>query len=164
MTATTSLHTATFGETDSLGGAGTLGDIGTCGIGEEVAALHITAPLTVGEVAEHLGLSVHTLRWYERIGLLDEVGRDSAGHRRYTASDIERLLLLIRLRATGMPVKDMIDYAEMVRLGTHTCPQRRELLEAHRERVAQRIAALTRDLRTIDYKINAYRANERRTA
>ena len=139
----------------------TLGDIGTCGIGEEVAALGIDRPLTVGEAAERLGLSVHTLRWYERIGLLEQVGRDSAGHRRYTADDIEWLLLLIRLRATGMPVKDMISYAEMVRLGSHTSPERRRLLEEHRARVAEHISALTRDLRTIDYKINAYRANER---
>ncbi|HVX45981.1 MAG TPA: MerR family transcriptional regulator [Mycobacteriales bacterium] len=154
MTATP-LHTATLNDSS------TVGDIGTCGIGEEVAALQIVQPLTVSEAAERLGLSVHTLRWYERIGLLDQVGRDTAGHRRYTSDDIEWLLLLIRLRATGMPVKDMIEYAELVRAGRHTGPQRRQLLEAHRTRVAEHIAALTRDLRTIDYKINAYRANER---
>ena len=81
-----------------------LDGIGTCAIGEDLAATPITHPLTVSEVAERIGLSTHTLRWYERIGLLDHVGRDASGYLRYTACDVEWLLLLIRLRATGMPV------------------------------------------------------------
>lgn len=135
--------------------------IGTCAIGEDVAALQVTKPLAVSEVAERIGLSTHTLRWYERIGLLDEVGRDPSGHRRYTASDIEWLLLLIRLRATGMPVRDMQRYAELVRAGDSTSVERRELLEAHRQRVAAHIAALQTDLAVIDHKVAVYRTQER---
>lgn len=108
-----------------------LDDIGTCGIGEDITAMEITEPLTVSAVAERVGLTTHTLRWYERIGLLDHVGRDSAGHRRYTASDIAWLVMFIRLRATGMSVRDMQRYAELVRAGEHTAGERRELLETH---------------------------------
>jgi DNA-binding transcriptional MerR regulator len=136
-----------------------LDGIGTCAIGEDLAATPITRPLTVSEVAERIGLSTHTLRWYERIGLLDQVGRDASGHRRYTATDVEWLLLLIRLRATGMPVKEMQRYAELVRAGQHTEEERRRLLETHRERVATHIEELRRHLAVIDHKVDSYRRN-----
>lgn len=141
-----------------------LDGIGTCAIGEDIAALEITHPLTVSEVARRIGLSTHTLRWYERIGLLDQVERDTSGHRRYTKPDVEWLLLLIRLRATGMPVRDMQRYAELVRAGQHTEKERRELLEAHRERVASHIAELQRHLAVIDHKVSVYRHNEHQAA
>lgn len=141
-----------------------LDGIGTCAIGEDLAAMPITHPLTVSEVAERIGLSTHTLRWYERIGLLDQVERDTAGRRKYAASDVEWLLLLIRLRATGMPVRDMQRYAELVRAGEHTSTERKELLEAHRERVAAHIDELQRHLAVIDYKVRLYRSNEQPAA
>ena len=70
--------------------------------------------LSVGEAAERVGLSTHTLRWYEQEGLVAPVGRDSAGRRRYTQQDVDWLVLLTRLRRTGMPVRDMRRYAELV--------------------------------------------------
>jgi DNA-binding transcriptional MerR regulator len=143
---------------------GTLDGIGTCGIGEQVSAMTFDRPLTVSEAAERVGLTVHTLRWYERIGLLEEVGRDAAGHRQYQVSDIEWLLLLIRLRATGMPVREMIRYAELVRAGDRTERARRELMEEHRDRVLAQISQLRGDLAVVDHKIAAYRAGEERQA
>lgn len=137
-----------------------LDGIGTCGISEDVAAMAVTEPLSVSEVAERIGLTTHTLRWYERIGLLEQVGRDSAGHRRYTAGDVDWLVLLIRLRATGMPVRDMQRYAKLVRDGEGTAKERRELLEAHRERVATHIEELQRHLAVIDHKVDVYRGLE----
>jgi DNA-binding transcriptional MerR regulator len=137
-----------------------LDGIGTCAIAEDIAATPITRPLTISEVAERIGLSTHTLRWYERIGLLDHVERDTSGHRRYAAGDVASLLLLIRLRATGMPVGEMQRYAELVRAGQHTEGERRQLLEAHRERVAIHIEELQRHLAVIDHKVHAYRSNE----
>lgn len=133
-----------------------LDGIGTCAIAEDVAASQLTSPLTVSEVAERTGLSTHTLRWYERIGLLEQVGRDAAGHRRYTAGDVEWLLLLIRLRATGMSVRDMLRYAELVREGEHTEPERLALLEAHRDGVVAHIAELQGHLAVIEHKVRAY--------
>src|SRR5215467_8117944 len=115
----------------------------TCGIAELVPT--VDEPLTVGQVAELTGLSVHTLRWYERVGLLDGVARDHSGHRRYTNRDLRWLAMCMRLRATGMPVSEMLSYAKMARVGSSTESQRLDLLEAHRDRVLTHIADLYRD-------------------
>jgi DNA-binding transcriptional MerR regulator len=116
--------------------------------------------LTVGEAAAKVGLSAYTLRWYEQEGLLAPVGRDSAGRRRYSQADLDWLLLLIRLRRTGMPVRDMRRYAELVRAGDHTRPDRLALLTAHRDRVLARMADLQEDLDVLNYKIGLYNRKE----
>lgn len=113
--------------------------------------------LSVGEVAEEVGLSAYTLRWYEQVGLIDPVPRDTARRRRYRASDVERLNLLTKMRATGMPVRDMISYVEMIRRGDSTRQERLMLLEAHRYAVLKQIDELQRDLSVIDRKITMYR-------
>lgn len=120
--------------------------------------------LTVGEAAERVGLTTYTLRWYEQEGLVAPVGRDSAGRRRYTESDLDWLLLLTRLRRTGMPVRDMRRYAELARQGDRTLGARRALFEAHRARVLARMAELEGDLKVLDYKIDAYRRAEEEQA
>ena len=111
---------------------------------------------SVGEVSEQTGLSTHTLRWYEQVGLLDPVERDTGGRRRYVTGDMDRLRFLIKLRSTGMPVRDMVRYIELVRRGPATVAERLGLLVEHRERVQAQIAALTDDLKIIDYKIDLY--------
>ncbi|MEV4755564.1 MerR family transcriptional regulator [Micromonospora sp. NPDC049559] len=118
---------------------------------------------TVGEAAERVGLTAYTLRWYEQEGLVSPVGRDSAGRRRYTQQDLDWLVLLTRLRRTGMPVRDMRRYAEFARQGDHTLRARIALFEEHRARVLARMAELEQDLAVLDYKITAYakRAAER---
>jgi DNA-binding transcriptional MerR regulator len=113
--------------------------------------------LTVGEAAAHVGLSVHTLRWYEQEGLVSPVERDAVGRRRYSRHDIDWLQLLICLRGTGMPVREMRRYAELVRSGPDTVAERLRLFEEHRDRVLDRIAELHRDLEAVNYKIQIYR-------
>ena len=116
---------------------------------------------TVGEVAEQVGLTTYTLRWYEQEGLVSPVGRDSAGRRRYTPADLDWLLVLTRLRRTGMPVRDMRRYAELARRGDETVGARRRLFEAHRDRVLARMAELERDLAMLNRKIERYGKRER---
>jgi DNA-binding transcriptional MerR regulator len=70
---------------------------------------------TTREAAEKCGLTQYTLRWYERIGLLDRVERTADGRRRFSDADLDWLMLLCKLRATSMPVRDMLSYAELVR-------------------------------------------------
>jgi len=113
--------------------------------------------LTVGEAAARVGLSTHTLRWYEQEGLVAPVGRDTAGRRRYTEEDVGWLVFLTKLRRTGMPVRDMRRYTELAREGDHTLAERIHLFEQHRERVLARIADLQQDLGVINYKIDIYR-------
>lgn len=115
------------------------------------------AALSVSEAAAQVGLSTHTLRWYEQEGLVAPVGRDSAGRRRYTPEDLGWLELLTKLRRTGMPVREMRRYAELARQGDQTLPERLRLFEEHRERVRARMAELQQDLDVINYKVDIYR-------
>jgi DNA-binding transcriptional MerR regulator len=127
----------------------------TCGIEEITPA--VDGPLTIGQVASLTGLSAHTLRWYERVGLLADVERDAFGNRQYTRTDLRRLTMLVRLRTTGMPVSEMQRYAELLRAGVATEPERARLLEEHRDRVLSHIEDLHRDLEMINRKIAGYR-------
>ncbi|MFK8907705.1 MerR family transcriptional regulator [Streptomyces sp. YS-3] len=111
---------------------------------------------TISEVAAVSGLSAHTLRWYERIGLMPHVDRSHTGQRRFTNKDLDWLTFVGKLRLTGMPVADMVRYAELVREGAHTFDARRELLEQTRRDVLTRMAELQDTLAVLDHKINFY--------
>lgn len=116
---------------------------------------------TISEVAASTGLSAHTLRWYERIGLMPHVDRSHTGQRRFTNADLDWLAFVGKLRLTGMPVADMVRYAELVREGEHTLGERKELLEATRRDVRTRIAELQDTLAVLDYKIDLYAGTPR---
>ncbi|MFD4987342.1 MerR family transcriptional regulator [Streptomyces sp. NPDC058374] len=111
---------------------------------------------TISEVAELTGLTPHTLRWYERIGLMQHIDRSHSGQRRYSNADLRWLSLVGKLRLTGMSVADMIRYAELARAGEHTFVERQELLQATRRDVLTRIAELQGTLSVLDYKIDHY--------
>ena len=110
----------------------------------------------IREVADKVGLTEHTLRWYERIGLLDRIERGPDGRRRFAQRDLDWILLLTRLRATGMPVKDMQRYAELLRAGAGE-QERLELLSEHRSRVRAALVEQRECLQMLDAKIRIYR-------
>lgn len=112
--------------------------------------------LTIQEVAAHSGLSVHTLRYYEKIGLLDPVGRARSGHRRYDASDMSWLAFLMHLRNTGMSIQQMLTFAALHRQGPSSTPQRLALLEEHRQQVLVHIKELEGHLAVIEKKITIH--------
>jgi DNA-binding transcriptional MerR regulator len=111
---------------------------------------------TISEVVAFTGLTAHTLRWYERIGLMPHIDRSHTGQRRYTNRDLDWLDLVGKLRLTGMPVADMVRYAELVREGDHTYGERFELLQTTREDVLARIEELRGTLAVLDRKISFY--------
>ncbi|MFB7055154.1 MULTISPECIES: MerR family transcriptional regulator [Streptomyces] len=111
---------------------------------------------TISEVEARTGLTQHTLRWYERIGLMPHVDRSHSGQRRFSDKDLHWLAFVGKLRATGMSVADMVRYAELVREGEHTVDQRRELLEQTRREVRARITELNDALAVLDFKIDMY--------
>jgi DNA-binding transcriptional MerR regulator len=112
--------------------------------------------LSIQEVAEATGLSVHTLRYYERIGLIHPIDRADNTHRRYTTDDIGWIEFLMKLRATGMSIQDMQVYAELQRRGDDTLPQRLEMLQALQRDVEARIDELHEHLKLIRYKVEVY--------
>ena len=113
------------------------------------------------EVAARTGFSLDTLRYYERIGLLDDVDRTSGGRRVYTDDHLDWLGILHCLRNSSMPVREMRHYAELAREGDATEAQRLRILLDHRQRVLDRIAELQEALRVVDHKIEYYRREER---
>lgn len=112
-------------------------------------------PLTVAELSELVGVSGHTLRYYERVGLVT-VDRDGAGHRRYGPQAIARVIFLTRLRLSGMPIADITEYVRLIDGGDATLQARLALLTAHRARTAAQIEELRYSLAVIDYKIATY--------
>jgi DNA-binding transcriptional MerR regulator len=114
----------------------------------------------IADAASTIGLTAHTLRYYERIGLAAPPPRGTDGRRRYTQANLAWLRLITRLRSTGMPVAEMCRYAELVREGPSTVVERRRLLQAHRDDVQRRLVELQQDLAVIDRKIETYYAME----
>ena len=113
--------------------------------------------VTIGTAAEVTGLTADTLRYYERDGLmLRPVGRSSTGHRRYTDRDLDWIRLVTRLRATGMPIRDVRHYAALVRAGSGNEADRLDLLLAHRRTVLDQLAEVQGHLEAIDHKIAIY--------
>lgn len=113
--------------------------------------------LGIAEAAERTGLSADTLRYYERDGLLlRPVGRSASGQRRYTAEDLRWIEMVTRLRATGMPIRDVRRYAALVREGDGNEAERLDLLRLHRQEVLTQLAAVQAHLGAIDAKIGIY--------
>jgi DNA-binding transcriptional MerR regulator len=112
---------------------------------------------TIEEVARRTGVSSHTLRYYERIGLLEPVGRATSGHRRYRDDDLGAIGFLTLLRQTGMPIRDMRRFVELSRAGEATIGERVEVLEAHRDALAERLELLRSHFDAIEGKIKIYR-------
>ena len=117
--------------------------------------------LSVQRVAKNTGLSAHTLRYYERIGLMAPISRAPNGHRRYTEHDLEWIILLVRLRSTGMPISEMQRFADLVWRGESTIPDRRELLEAHERRLSEQRQEIEQTLAVLAEKLVHYRASAR---
>jgi DNA-binding transcriptional MerR regulator len=115
------------------------------------------AAYEIARVAELTGLTVHTLRYYERAGLVRSPLRDAGGRRRYDDADLKWLLFLGRLRSTGMPIRVIRQYIELCWAGDGNEAERLDILEAHREGLRRRLEQVQRDLGHIDDKIDLYR-------
>lgn len=105
--------------------------------------------------AQHVGVSPHTLRYYERAGLVT-VPRNPAGHRVYGAPAIRRLVFLTRMRTSGMPISDLRQYVDLVDRGDVTIPDRLDLLMEHRDTLRAQLAQIQLALAATEYKIATY--------
>ena len=116
------------------------------------------AGLGVAEAARRTGVSVHTLRYYERAGLVvTTVDRSAGGRRRYQQQDLRWITMCTKLRATGMPIKTIRRYAQLVYARRGNEQERLALMQAHRAEVTAKLAQLQENLTLIDHKINVYR-------
>lgn len=112
--------------------------------------------VSIAEASQRTGLSRHTLRYYERAGLIEPVERNTSGRRHYEAADLDWFAFLVRLRQTGMPIAQMQRFAQLRADGTATLEQRRQLLDEHRRHVEEAIAVQQEHLAALADKITHY--------
>lgn len=120
------------------------------------------AGYTIRTMAARCGMTTHTLRYYERVGLIQPVGRARNGHRRYSDADEAWLNFLHCMRATNMPIREMQRYAALREDGEATTLERRKILEDHRATIASQIVALEKAHGLLNHKIENYRKIEER--
>jgi DNA-binding transcriptional MerR regulator len=120
------------------------------------------AGFTIRNMAERCGMTAHTLRYYERVGLIRPVGRARNGHRRYSEADEAWLHFLHCMRATSMPIREMQRYAELREHGDATSLERRKILEDHQDAIAAQIVELQRAHALLTHKIANYKKIEQR--
>jgi len=113
--------------------------------------------LIIRQVAARTGLTVHTLRYYERAGLIPAIERAGNGHRRYSEEDLAWIEFVKCLRSTGMPISDVQRYVELQQQGDATSAERLEIMESHRRALKAKIEELSGFLNRIEGKVERYR-------
>ncbi|MCR5295961.1 MAG: MerR family transcriptional regulator [Clostridiales bacterium] len=111
---------------------------------------------SIQDVSQKTGLSAHTLRYYEKEGLISGVERTAGGFRQYTDEDLERLGLICCLKNTGMSIQEIARFVRLTHEGDHTLEERVELLRAHRELVLERMAEMQKHLDKVTWKLNFF--------
>ena len=111
---------------------------------------------TIHDVSKKTGLSAHTLRYYEKEGLITGVKRSAGGFRQYSDEDLEGLGLICCLKNTGMSLQEIVRFVELTHEGEHTLKERVELLRTHRENVIRRMEEMQRYLDKVTWKLNFF--------
>ena len=111
---------------------------------------------SIQDVSNKTGLSTHTLRYYEKEGLISGMERSQGGFRQYTDEDLERLGLIRCLKNTGMSIQEIARFVQLTHEGDHTLEERVELLREHRERVLERMAEMQEHLDKVTWKLNFF--------
>ena len=112
--------------------------------------------MNITKFSELTSLTPHTLRYYEKLGLLGNISRNRCGHRSYSQADIDWVTFINRLKETGMPLAQILRYAHLRAEGETTVEQRRILLQTHRDALQARIENELEHLRMLDLKIAYY--------
>ncbi len=112
--------------------------------------------MKIAEVSEKYGLSVDTLRYYERVGLIPPVYRNGSGIRDYNELDLRRVDFIKCMRSAGLPIEVLIDYVALVQKGDKTIDARKEILIEQRELLVARMSEMQKTLDILDHKIELY--------
>jgi DNA-binding transcriptional MerR regulator len=112
--------------------------------------------MKIAEVSEKYGLSVDTLRYYERVGLIPHVHRNDGGIRDYNELDLRRVDFIKCMRGAGLPVEVLIEYMGLVQKGDKTIEARKDILLEQRDLVAARLKEMQKTLDLLNHKIEVY--------
>lgn len=112
--------------------------------------------MTIKEVSQMYNISADTLRYYEKIGLIDPVTRNASGIRDYQEEDLKRIQFLKCMRLSGLSIEMLTQYLTLLREGEHTIPQRKEILLKQRQEILAKMNELEETLRHLDFKIERY--------
>ena len=112
--------------------------------------------MKIAEVSEKFGISSDTLRYYERIGLIWPVNRNSSGIRDYNEIDLRRVEFIKCMRSAGLPVEVLIEYVALVQQGDQTIEARKEILKEQRDQLMTRMKEMQKTLDILDHKIEVY--------
>ena len=112
--------------------------------------------MKIAEVSERYGISLDTLRYYERIGLIPPVHRNESGIRDYNELDLRRVDFVKCMRSAGLPVEVLIEYVGLVQQGDRTIEARKEILREQRELLVCRMKEMQKTLDILDHKIEVY--------
>ena len=111
---------------------------------------------SIQEVSKRTGLSAHTLRYYEKEGLISGVTRTKGGIRQYTDEDLEALGLICCLKNTGMSIQEIAQFVRLTNEGDRTLAERVEMLRQHRERVLERMNEMQKYLDKVTWNLNFF--------
>src|SRR5688572_14712959 len=124
--------------------------------GKIMESILVEKTYTIQEAAEEMEISAHTLRYYEKIGLLHSIQRSENGRRLYSEEDLGWVYWLKLLRESGMSIRVMKRYVEITRAGDHTIDDRCVILEEHRDHLRQHIEKLQGFLEKLEQKVEFY--------
>lgn len=111
---------------------------------------------SIGQFSEKTGLGIHTLRWYEKEGLLFDIARTKSGRRLYSDKDVEMVEVITCLKNTGMSIEDIKDYIDLFRHGSETYAARVDLFKMQRNSIKKQMVELSKQLAQTEYKIWYY--------
>jgi DNA-binding transcriptional MerR regulator len=112
--------------------------------------------MKIADVSDRYGITLDTLRYYERIGLIPTVNRNKSGIRDYGEIDLKRVEFIKCMRSAGLPIEVLVEYVGLVQQGDKTIEARKEILKEQREQLVARIKEMQKTLDILDYKIEVY--------
>jgi DNA-binding transcriptional MerR regulator len=112
--------------------------------------------MKISEVSSQCGVSTHTLRYYEQIGLLSPISRNNGGIRDYSELDVRRVEFIKCMRSAGLTIEILLEYFKLLEQGDHTIEDRKQILVEQREKLLIKMAEMQETLDLLDYKISVY--------
>jgi len=112
--------------------------------------------MKIAEVSKRYSMTSDTLRYYERIGLIQPVNRERSGIRDYNETDLRRVEFIKCMRSAGLPIETLIEYVGLVQQGDGTIEARKDILIEQRELLADRMREMQKTLDLLDHKIEVY--------